>query len=55
MKQRLITLLLYILISLASPAVYEAAQIIKVETVKLWVISYQIKAKLPLMHMTGIR
>ena len=55
MKQRLITLLLYILISLATPAMYHGAQIIKAETIKLLVISYQIKAKLPLMHMTGIR
>jgi len=55
MKQRLITLLLYILISLATPAMYQTAQVIITETVKLWVISYHIKAKLPLMHMTGIR
>jgi len=55
MKQRLITLLLYLFISLATPAMYHGAHIIKAETVKLWVISYQIKAKLPLMHMTGIR
>jgi len=55
MKQRLITLLLYLFISLATPAMYHVAHIIKAETVKLWVMSYQMKAKLPLMHMTGIR
>jgi len=55
MKQRLITLLIYLFISFAAPAMYQTAHIIKAETVKLWVMSYQMKAKLPLMHMTGIR
>ena len=53
MKQRLITLLLYLLIALTAPLAYHGAHLVQAETVKLWVMSYQLKAKIPLMHMTG--